>query len=276
MKGRKEEELASHSLLENGLGKAIRAWRRFHGFTVTELAVRAGFGKNGRGYISRIEHGLIRHLGEERLNRIAAALHLQRADLLLHCMPETHAEASAYDLDAAIVGGKALLKGCEEHSFDWARIHLLLAKLYRERVATSHTTMEKYTALTEAQHCIECALLVFKEDTARQSFQEAIQLGQEIDNILETHIIAGSLALLMRCSPQSLDWARLQLQLAKFYLERAAVLQGALARNALTEAQQSVEAAMPIFTQKKAKRSLKEAGQLNEEIRRAIGQIDGL
>jgi transcriptional regulator with XRE-family HTH domain len=275
MRGRKEEELASHLPVENGLGTTIRAWRRFHSLTVTELAIHAGFGKNGRGYISKIEHNQIRHLGEERLSRIAAALQLQSADLLLYRMPETHAEVPTYDLDEAIIGGKALLKGCADRSFDWARIHLLLAKLYRERAATAHTAIAKHTALTEAQQCIEYALLVFNANTTPQSFQEATQLGREIDDVLEASIIAGCFALLKRCTPQSLDWARIQLQLAKFYCERATVLEGLAARTALTEAQQCIEAALPIFTKKQVKRSLKETEQLSQEIEHAIKQIDG-
>jgi transcriptional regulator with XRE-family HTH domain len=275
MRGRREEELASRSAAENGLGTAIRAWRRFHGLSVTELAVRAGFGKNGRGYISRIEHSLIRHVSEERLNRIATALQLQSADLLLHRMPETHTEVPTYDLDEAIIGGKALLKGCVAQSFDWARIQLLLAKLYRERAVASHTAVAKHAALTEAQQCIECALLVFTASRTPQSFQEAMQLGREIGDVLEVSIVDGSIALLKRCPPQSLDWARIQLLLAKFYRERATVLQGLTARTALTEAQQCIEAALPIFTRKRAKHSLEETGQLSEEIRYAIKQIDG-
>jgi transcriptional regulator with XRE-family HTH domain len=225
MRGRKEEELASHLLPENGLGTTIRAWRRFRGMTVTDLAVQAGFGKSNRGYISRIEHGQIKRLGEERLNCIAAALQLQHTDLLLHRMPEIYEGAPAQDLDDAIIVGKALLKKCEELSFDWARMQLLLAKLYREHATVSHTTVAKYTALTEAQRCIECSLRVFTVSTAPRSFQEAMQLGQEIGEVLDASIIAGSEALLKRCPPQSLDWARIQLLLAKFYYERAVVLQ---------------------------------------------------
>src|SRR6266851_10426412 len=99
MRGRREEELTSHSPAENGLGATIRAWRHFRGMTVTELAIAAGFGVNGRGYISRIEHSQIHHLGEERLNRIAAALELQSADLLLHRMPEAPDDAPTRDLE---------------------------------------------------------------------------------------------------------------------------------------------------------------------------------
>jgi transcriptional regulator with XRE-family HTH domain len=273
MRGRKEEELASHSLPENGLGTTIRAWRRFRGMTVTDLAVQAGFGKNNRGYISRIEHGQIRRLGEERLNCIAAALHLERADLLLHRMPEVHEGAPVQDLDDAIIGGKALLKECEEQSFDWARIQLLLAKLYREHANASHTTVAKYAALTEAQHCIECSLRVFTVSTAPRSFQEAMQLGQEIGEVLDASIIVGSKALLKRCPPQSLDWARIQLLLAKFYCEHAVVLQDLEAVTALTEAQHCIEAAVPIFTQRKGYHSLKEARQLYQEITSTLTQL---
>ncbi len=274
MRGRREKELVSHSPAENELGTAIRAWRRFRGLSVTELAIAAGFGINGRGYISRIEHSQIRHLGEERLNRIAAALELQSADLLLHRMPEAPDDAPTRDLDDAIIGGKALLKKCTEQSFDWARIQLLLAKLYRERAAASRLLLAKYTAFTEAQHCIECALLVFTASAAPQSFQEATQLGREIGEILEITLITGSLALLKRCPPQSLDWARIHVLLAKCYRERTTALEGQAARTALTEAQRCIKAALSVFTQKRAQRNAKEATQLQKEIVHAIEQLD--
>ncbi len=274
MRGRREAELASHSPAENGLGTAIRAWRRFRGLTVTDLAVQAGFGQNGRGYISRIEHSQIRHLGEERLERIAAVLQLQSADLLLRRMPEAYGQAPTHDLDEAIIGGKALLNECAEQSFDWARLQMLLARLYHERAAASHTMVAKYTALIEAQHCIECALLVFTVDTTPLSFQEATQLGREIGDALEISVITGSQALLKRCPPQSLDWARIQLVLAKFYRKRATVLEGLAARTALTEAQHCIEAALSIFTQKRAQRSLKETRQLSQEIKLMTQQVD--
>jgi hypothetical protein len=154
-------------------------------------------------------------------------------------------------------------------------MQLLLAKLYYEWAATSHTTVAKHAALIEAQHCIECSLFVFTANMTPQSFQEATQLGQDIAGILDASIITGSMALLKRCSPQSLDWARIQVLLAKFYSERAAILQDLAARTMLTKAQYCIEVAVPIFTQKQAKRSLKEARQLYQEITDTIKQIDG-
>lgn len=275
MRGRREEELISRSPAETGLGGTIRAWRRYHGLSVTDLAVQAGFGTNGRGYISRIEHGQIRHLGEERLERIAAALQLPSTDLLLHRMPEAREETSIHDLDDAIIGGKALLKVCVEQSFDWARIQLLLATLYRERAATSPMIIAKYTALMEARQCITCALLVFTEDLAPKSFEEAMQLGQNISTALDVSIITGSIALLKRCPPQSLDWARVQLLRARMYRDQARALEGPAARIALTEAQHCIKTALPIFTRRQARRSLKEAHQLDQEIQQTIQQFDG-
>src|SRR5437667_6423753 len=218
MKGRREEELTASS--ENGLGPAIRAWRRLRGMTVTELAVQAGFGPNGRGYISRIEHGHIRHLGDDRLKRIAAALHLQSADLLLPRLPETYAEIPLHDLDEAIIGGTILLHVCAEKSLDWARLQLQLATFYHERAATSQTTVAKYAALARGQHYVRRALLVFAEAKTTQSFAEATLLDQKISDALDPLIIAGSQALLKRFSPQSFDWARIQFLRAKFYYQR--------------------------------------------------------
>jgi hypothetical protein len=133
---------------------------------------------------------------------------LPGADLLLHRLPEAPEEAPGSDLDDAIIGGKALLKACPEQSFDWARIYLLLAKLYCEHAAAACTTIAKYAALTEAQHYLACALLVFRADASPKSFREATQLGQEIGKALDALIISGCEALLKRCLPRSLDWAR--------------------------------------------------------------------
>ncbi len=274
MRGRREEELVVQPAARNGLGAAIRAWRRFRGMSVTDLAVRAGFGHNGRGYISRIEHSQIRHLGEERLERIAAALQLQRADLLLHRLPEAHAHAPVQDLDEAIIGGWALLNTCMEKSFDWARMQLLLTKLYCERAAAAYTTVARHAALAEAQSCLKGALLVFTLEKTPQSFREVTQLRREIGDILEASLVHGSKALLKRCSSQSLDWARIQVLLAKFYYERATAFQGSEARTALTEAQRCLKAAFPVFTRKQARRSLSEAQRLYREIEHMIGQGD--
>jgi hypothetical protein len=190
-------------------------------------------------------------------------------------MPEGHGEALANDLEEAIIGGQALLKACKEKSFDWARIQLLLAKLYQEFAAASYTTIAKHTALVEAHQCIESSLLVFNVAKTPQSFQQATQLGREIDAVLDASVITGSIALSKRCSPQSLDWARIQLHLAKLYHEHADVLQGLAARTTLVQAQQCIEAALSIFAQKQA-RGLKEAQQLYQKITQSIQQMDDL
>lgn len=273
MRGRKEKELVPQEPADNGLGTALRAWRRVRGLSVTELAIEAGLGPNGRGYISRIEHGQIRHLGEERLGRIAAALHLERADLLLHRLPEReHTPAS--NLDHAIVGGQALLRTCAPQSFDWARIHLLLARLYCERAAATPATAAKYSALVEAQSCIECALRVFTASTAPRSFQEATQVSREIHAVLEAPVLAGSLAFLKRCPPRSLDWARVQLLRATLYRDRALLAQGQAAQTALAAAQRCLDAAFPVFTRKQAQHSLQEAHHLRQDIEKLRAQMD--
>ncbi|GER89784.1 hypothetical protein KDW_39460 [Dictyobacter vulcani] len=275
MRGRKEEALTSRSSPENELGTVIRAWRHVRGLSVTDLAVAAGFGKNGRGYISRIEHGQIRHLGEERLLRLANALHLQRTDLLLHRMPEMHEKVPMDDLDAAILGGKILLKTCTEQSFDWARLQLLLARLYCERADTlCSTTAAKHTALIEAHQCIERALQVFTAHTARKSFEEATQLGREIDKLLYASIIESCLSFIQRCPPQSLDCARFHMLHAQWYRKRATSLPGFTPQAALIEAQQCLETAIAIFTQKQAQNHLQKARQLHQEIMLAIQQVD--
>ena len=275
MRGRREKTLTPRPAADNALGTVIRAWRHVRGLSVTDLAVAAGFGKNGRGYISRIEHGQIRHLGEERLLRLADALHLQRADLLLHRMPEMSEKAPMDDLDAAILGGKVLLKTCTEQSFDWARLQLLLARLYCERAETvCSTPAAKHTALMEAHHCITYALQVFTPHTARKSFEEATQLGREIDTLLYASIITSCHSFLQRCPPQSLDRARFHMLRAQWYRKRATSLPGFTPHAALREAQQCIETAIAIFTQKQAMLRLQEARRLHQEILLAMQQVD--
>lgn len=276
MRGRREEELIFRSPTAQGLGTTIRAWRRQRGMSVTALAVAAGFDKNGRSYISRIEHGHIRQLAEGRLECIAAALHLPIADLILHRLPDEQGEPPAPGLEEAIIGAQALLHACTERSFDWARLQVVLAQLHVERAAASQLMHVKYAALTQAQFCIACALPIFTACKTPRSFEEATQLGQSIESLLEALVIPGGQALLKRCESGSLDWARVQILRAKFFSERARVLPDQIARRALTEAQQAVEAALPVFTRRQAQRSLTEASQLYQEIITDIQQIDGL
>lgn len=80
MAGRREEALQENP---SKLGVAVRTWRRHRGLTVSALAVHSGFGKNGRGYISKIEHGIIRDINPRHLTQIASALGVS-ADELLH------------------------------------------------------------------------------------------------------------------------------------------------------------------------------------------------
>jgi transcriptional regulator with XRE-family HTH domain len=69
------------------LGATIRAWRKHRGLSVTELAARAGFGEQGRAYISKLEHGDITRPTPENLNRVAQALDVNPADLVRHQTP---------------------------------------------------------------------------------------------------------------------------------------------------------------------------------------------
>ena len=87
MSGRKEEDLGANGQAISEFGAVLRAWRRQRDYSVTDLALQAGFGVTGRSYISKIEHGLIRHISEERLERIAAALGVSATDLLAKRWP---------------------------------------------------------------------------------------------------------------------------------------------------------------------------------------------
>jgi transcriptional regulator with XRE-family HTH domain len=81
-RGRKERELPHEDEPASWLGATVREWRRRRELSVTDLAVRAGFGPSGRGYISKIEHGKIERPNEEHLRRIATALEVDAAELL--------------------------------------------------------------------------------------------------------------------------------------------------------------------------------------------------
>jgi transcriptional regulator with XRE-family HTH domain len=87
MRGRKEEALDEDGQIPSRLGETIRAWRRYYGLSVTDLAVKAGFEKNGRSYISKIEHGYINRLSDIRLDRIAEALNLSSSELRSYQLP---------------------------------------------------------------------------------------------------------------------------------------------------------------------------------------------
>ena len=92
MPGRREEELETGV---SPLGAAVRAWRRYRGLSVTDLALRAGFGESGRGYISKIEHGKIVRIGMKRLAKIADALEISPTELQAYYLPPQQANRSA-------------------------------------------------------------------------------------------------------------------------------------------------------------------------------------
>ena len=87
MRGRKEKPLAPDGRAASPLGATIRAWRKHRGLSATALAVAAGFREQGRGYISKLEHGDITKPEPERVDRIAVALGVARSELENHQMP---------------------------------------------------------------------------------------------------------------------------------------------------------------------------------------------
>ena len=268
--GRKEGEIGTDGQLTGKLGVAIRAWRRYSQLSVTELAVQAGFGEKGRGYISKIEHGQIHHVGDDRLDNIAAALHLTSTDLLLHRMPETQAAKQVESLDKAIVGCKALLRIFPYGSLNWARMHFKLAELYWKHSLFSSDAAARGQILTEAHQSIEHALSVFTEENAPRTYKEAAQLRSEIQNTIEKEAINGCKVLLEMFPDGSFDWARIQFGLAELYWKHAPSLSDAAARGQiLTEAHQSIEHALSVFTEEKTPNSYEECVRLRLDIRKA-------
>jgi transcriptional regulator with XRE-family HTH domain len=257
VRGRRERELEQHWSLEDRLGATIRAWRHFHGLTVTELAIRAGFGKNGRGYISKIEHDQIKRLGEEPLAAIAQALDLPQIDLQRHRMPEVR-ESQNPDketLDDAIAGCKAWLKVYrqDDNLLDCARTYFEIAELCWERMKLTERREERGMFLADALQSIDQALPLFREG-APGSYEEAQRLRSTIER--EIHLknlddaIAGCKALLKisRQEERPLDWARTHARLAQLYRDRATQSEQADERcRWLGKALQSIDQALPLF-----------------------------
>ena len=257
MRGRREREYEPSSLIEGGLGATIRAWRRFRGLTVTDLAVQAGFGKNGRGYISKIEHSHIKHLGEEHIAAIAQALGIAQNDLQQSHMPDRQ-ESQRPDkatIDEAIVGCKAWLRVYHQHDkrLDRARISFKLAELCWERTTLTERREECTAFLTDALHSLDQALSVFREE-APGSYAEAQRLRSQIEKEVYTHdlddAIAGCNVLfkVYHQEEQPLDWARTHTRLAQLYWDRARqAIQTEERTSWLEKALQSIDLALPIF-----------------------------
>jgi len=257
VRGRRERELESQFSSESSLGVTIRAWRHFRGLTVTELAVQAGFGKNGRGYISKIEHQLIKRLGEGPLASIAHALDLAQSDLQQGRLPETRENPlpDKETLDDAIAGCQAWLRiyGQQDKLLDCARTYLKLAELYWERTALAEGREERGLFLAGALKNIDQALLLFREE-APGSYEEAQRLRKTIERAIHLKdlddAIAGCNALLKvsHQQQQPLDWARTHTKLAQLYWDRATQSEKAEERQKwLGKALQSLDQALPLF-----------------------------
>ncbi len=257
MRGRKERELELPVSSENSLGATIRAWRHFRGLTVTELAVRAGFGKNGRGYISKIEHHVIKRLSGESLTAIAGALDLSPGNLQQSKMPERQERQmpGKDTLDDAIVGCQAWLRiySQDEKRLDYARTHFKLAELYWERMAHAEGKIERGMFLVDALHSINQALPLFSEE-APDSYEKAQSIRSAIERAIYLKdlddAIAGCNALLKVYSQEkkALDWARTHTKLAQLYWDRTTQIETVDERTRLfVLALQSIDEALPIF-----------------------------
>ncbi|HLG62374.1 MAG TPA: helix-turn-helix transcriptional regulator [Ktedonosporobacter sp.] len=260
MRGRRERELESPLSSEDHLGRTIRAWRHFRGMSVTELAIRAGFGHNGRGYISKIEHHLIKRLGKEPLAAIARALDLSSVDLQYGRLPETGESVVLRPgkevLDDAIAGCHAWLRVYrqDDHRLDYARTHFKLAELYWERTARVEERTERRTLLADALQSLNQALPLFAQE-APDSYAKACSLRSAIEKEIALidldDAIAGCQALFKIYSQEqhALDWARTHAKLARLYWDRTAHTEIAEERaELLGKALHSLDEALPIFS----------------------------
>jgi transcriptional regulator with XRE-family HTH domain len=258
VRGRKERELDPHSPSENGVGVTIRAWRRFRGMTVTELALQAGFGTNGRGYISKIEHQQIKRLGEEQLAAIAHALGITPLDLQRNHLPETQ-HSPVLDkatVDDAILGCKALLRVYQrddDKRLDAARTRLKLAELYLARIPLTETREERGRLLVDALQRLDEALPTFQKE-APGAYQEARHMRSRVEkksymNDLDDAIAGcNALFLVHRQEEHPLDWARTHVRLAQLYWDRATQSEPAEERYRwLGKALYSIDLALPLF-----------------------------
>lgn len=138
-RGRKELPIDA-SRHSTTLGLAVRAWRRYRGLKLTELTIRAGYTDTNRGYISKIEHGLIRHVGDEHLERIANALGIDQKDLLAGIFPpESHAHEPQQDpgVNTVLLADKAREAGMR------ARISQEYADLDDRSTGTTEKTRQR-------------------------------------------------------------------------------------------------------------------------------------
>lgn len=284
MRGRRERELVSSLSSEDHLGKTIRAWRHFRGMSVTELAIRAGFGQNGRGYISKIEHQLIKRLGKEPLAAIARALDISPVDLQRGCLPETRESLGLSPgkevLDDAIAGCQAWLRVYrqEDHRLDYARTHFKLAELYWERMARVEERIERRTLLADALHSLDQVLPLFSQE-APDSYEKARRLRSSIEKEISLidldDAIAGCQALFRIYSQEqhALDWARTHTKLARLYWDRTAHTEQAEERAGLLgKALHSLDQALPIF-QRYAPVSYAEAQKMRLHVEAIRGEL---
>jgi transcriptional regulator with XRE-family HTH domain len=276
VRGRREKELEVQVPSEGKMGMVIRAWRRQRGMTVTHLAVLAGFGKNGRSYISKIEHHQIRRLGEEQVSAIAQALGLTIIDLQQGRLPETHAKAlpGKEALDEAIFGCKAWLKVYDhqdEKLLDRARTHVKLAELYWQRIPLAEGRAERERFFADALQNIDHALPIFRKE-APGSYEEVHHLRTRIEREIRIQdlddAIAGCNALFKvhRQEEHPLDWARTHARLAQLYWDRATQAEQAEERHGwLGKALHSIDQALPLF-RRDAPTSYDQAQQMRQYV----------
>lgn len=278
MRGRRERELELPISSEDTLGATIRAWRHYRGLSVTDLAMRAGFGQNGRGYISKIEHNQIKRLGEEAFTSIAQALDLSPLDLQQPRMPDTQ-ESQMPDkgiLDDAVAGCKAWLRvySQDDRPLDCARTYLKLAELYWEQLALAEGKREREQLLADALQSVDQALPLFHEE-APDSYKQAIKMRSAIEKVMYVKdlddAIVGCKALLKIYTQEkkALDWARTHTKLAQLYWDRSKYIEKEEERSSLlAKALQSLDQALPLF-QRLAPISYKEVQKMRIDIETA-------
>jgi transcriptional regulator with XRE-family HTH domain len=93
--------------LRTPLGAVIRAWRQKRGFTLAELASRAGSSFT-RGYLSQLETDRIHNPSEEKITRLAAALEIDPMVLVTREFPSTEASRPT-DSEPNVVEPKTII-----------------------------------------------------------------------------------------------------------------------------------------------------------------------
>jgi transcriptional regulator with XRE-family HTH domain len=132
--------------LRVSIGAVVRAWRLARGFTLEELAVKAGPDVS-RGYLSQLENDKIHTPSEEKLAQLAEALGIAPLVLVTRTFPDTELPNT---LPAAVADSTAPIgiEGAAAPHFD-VDLSRLTAALSRVPTSRQQQYVDAFVALVE-------------------------------------------------------------------------------------------------------------------------------